>query len=209
MGHYQSFLKEGYLIRTCNHRPVNSYHISLRTVRHKPWACRLSMEEPSLDNLLCFVVVPGQKVVHVQLRWGPRLTLPGKMEVLNFWEVFAHWKPEAELAVAVKVFRVERSVHLWQDKDFALARELLVQDVHVKVLKNIAFMGNPLCPVKYTKITLWMSYCFSCCSRLTFEFQHATIVHAIKRLWLKWAFHESYDPQCAVGRALEHGPQLP
>ena len=100
------------------------------------------MREPPPDGLRCVAVVPRDEVVHVIGGRRPRFALARKMEVLNLGEVFAHGEPEVDLAVAVEVLRVQGSVHLGQNEDLLTAGELLVQDVHVEILKILFLVFN-------------------------------------------------------------------
>ena len=103
------------------------------------------MREPPLDGLRCVDVVPGDEVVHVIGGRRPRFALARKMEVMDLGKVFAHGEPEVDLAVAVEVLRIQGSVHLGQNEDLLTAGELLVQDVHVEILKILflVFNGSP------------------------------------------------------------------
>ena len=113
-----------------------------RIVWHQPWASGVRVREPPPDGLRCVAVVPRDEVVHVIGSRRPRFALARKMEVLDLGEVFAHGEPEVDLAVAVEVLRVQGSVHLGQNEDLLTAGELLVQDVHVEILKILLLVFN-------------------------------------------------------------------
>jgi hypothetical protein len=108
----------------------------LGALRYKPGTGLMRMHEPPLEDVTGRTCVLLQVSVH-HLGRAPRLTLTREVNVVNVGEVLAHRHPGTQAAVGGQVLGVEGSVHFGKDQNFAKTRKLLIQDVHVKILKNI------------------------------------------------------------------------
>ncbi len=106
----------------------------LRALRYKPGTGLMCMHEPPLDDVTGRTCVLLQVSVH-HLGRAPRFTLTREVNVVNVGEVLAHRHAGTQAAVGGQVLGVEGPVHFGKDQNFAKTRKLLVQDVHVKILK--------------------------------------------------------------------------